>query len=369
MTQRPVLLAAGGTGGHLFPAESLAVALARRGQAVELATDERAIRYGGEFPARAVHTIASATPRGGSLVAKGLAALTLGWGTLSALVLLARLKPLCVIGFGGYPTVPPLMAASLLRIPCILHDQNAVLGKANRFLAGRVDAIGSGFPTLGGVPASLRNLVTCTGNPVRPAVIAAAGLAYPGFSDGHFRLLVTGGSQGARVMSDVVPPAIALLGADQRARLLVVQQARGEDEARVRAAYGELGVAAEVAPFFRDLPARIAQAHLVIARSGASTVSELAVIGRPAVLVPFPFALDQDQAANAAHLAQTGAVEVVEQAKFTPEWLAGALARALDDSLGLTRRAEAAKSAGVPDAADRLADLVMEVIGRSRKAG
>jgi UDP-N-acetylglucosamine--N-acetylmuramyl-(pentapeptide) pyrophosphoryl-undecaprenol N-acetylglucosamine transferase len=369
MTARPVLLAAGGTGGHLFPAESLAIALAARGYAVELATDERAIRYGGEFPARAIHTIASATPRGGSLLAKGLAAATLGWGTLSALALLARLKPLCVVGFGGYPTVPPLMAASLLRIPCLLHDQNAVLGKANRFLAGRVDAIGSGFPKLGGVPARLRGLVTCTGNPVRPAVIEASRIPYPDFADGRFRLLVTGGSQGARVMSDVVPPAVALLDAAQRARLTIVQQARGEDEARVREAYGRLGVAAEVAPFFRDLPARIAQAHLVIARSGASTVSELSVIGRPAVLVPFPFALDQDQTANAAHLAQTGAVEVVEQPKFTPEWLAGALAQALEDPEGLTRRAEAAKSAGVPDAAGRLADLVTEVIGRSKTAG
>ena len=366
MTPRPVLLCAGGTGGHLFPAESLAVALAARGYAVELASDERAIRYNGEFPARAVHTIPSATPRGGSLLAKGLAALTLAYGTLSALVLLARLKPLCVVGFGGYPTVPPLLAASLLRIPCLLHDQNAVLGKANRFLAGRVDAIGCGFPTLGGLPKSLLGKVTCTGNPVRPAVIEASRTPYPGFEDGRFRLLVTGGSQGARVMSDVVPPAIELLEPALRAKLLVVQQARGEDEARVRAAYERLGVAAEVAPFFRDLPARLAGAHLVIARSGASTVSELAVVGRPSILVPFPFALDQDQAANAAHLAATGAVQVVVQTNFTPDWLAGALRQAMADTADLTRRAEAAKSAGVPDAADRLADLVSGIIGSSR---
>ena len=369
MMARPILLAAGGTGGHLFPAESLAIVLARRGYAVELATDDRAMRYGDAFPARAIHMIPAATPRGGSLFAKVLAALTLARGTLSSLLLLSRVKPLCVVGFGGYPTVPPLLAAAMLRVPCMLHDQNAVLGKANRFLAGRVDAIGSGFPALGGVPANLRSRVTCTGNPVRPAVIEAACLPYPDFADGKFHLLVTGGSQGARVMSDVVPPALALLGAEERARLAVVQQARGEDEARVREAYERLGIAAEVAPFFRDLPARIAGAHLVIARAGASTVSELAVIGRPAVLVPFPFALDQDQAANAAHLAATGAVDVVDQSKFSPEWLAGALREALADPRGLTRRAEAAKSAGVPDAAERLADLVVEVIGRSRTAG
>ena len=367
MSERPVLLAAGGTGGHLFPAEALAVALAGRGLPVELVTDDRAIRYGGAFPARAIHTIASATPRGGSLIAKGLAALTLGRGTLEALALLRRTKPLCVVGFGGYPTVPPLLAAALLRIPSMLHDQNAVLGKANRFLASSVDAIGSGFPTLGGVPQSLRARVTCTGNPVRPMVIEASKLAYPDFADGYFRLAVTGGSQGAKVMSDIVPAAIELLDAAQRARLIVVQQARGEDETRVRSAYEQLGVKAEVAPFFADLPARIAQAHLVIARSGASTVSELAVIGRPSILVPFPFALDQDQAANAQHLAATGAASVIVQKEFTPQWLAAQLAQAMADQSGLIQRAQAARSAGAPDAAERLADLVTLTIERARK--
>jgi len=274
---------------------------------------------------------------------------------------------LCVVGFGGYPTVPPLLAASILRTPSVLHDQNAVLGKANRFLASSVDAIGCGFPTLGGVPDALRSRVTCTGNPVRPMVLEAANIPYPDFADGRFRLAVTGGSQGAKVMSDIVPAATALLDPAQRSQLIIVQQARGEDETRVREAYKALGIEAEVAPFFSDLPNRIAQAHLVIARSGASTVSELAVIGRPSILVPFPFALDQDQAANARHLSATGAAMVIVQKDFTPEWLASQLAQAMADHSGLIQRAQAARSAGAPDAAERLADLVIGIIERARK--
>jgi UDP-N-acetylglucosamine--N-acetylmuramyl-(pentapeptide) pyrophosphoryl-undecaprenol N-acetylglucosamine transferase len=365
MTGDLILLAAGGTGGHLFPAEALSVALQARGYVVELATDDRALKYGSAFPARAIHTIPAGSPSGGSILSKGLAALELGRGTFVALGLLRRLRPACVVGFGGYPTVPPVLAATLLKIPTVLHDQNAVLGRANKFLAGRVSAIASGFPTLGGLSEGRRRAWTSTGNPVRPAVIEAAKLPYPPMAPGEpFRLLVTGGSQGARVFSDVVPPAIELLEPALRGRISIVQQARGEDEARVRAAYARLGVAAEVAPFFKDLPARIAGAHLVIGRAGASTVSELSVIGRPAVLVPFPFAIDQDQAANARHLGATGAAEIVVQKDFTAAWLAGHLAGLLAHPESLTPKAEAAKSAGVPDAAERLADLVIEVTGR-----
>lgn len=360
MTQT-ILLAAGGTGGHLFPAESLAVELARRGLRVELVTDDRALTYGGSFPAAAIHTVSSATPTGGGIASKARAALMLARGTFEAIGLLRRVKPDCVVGFGGYPTVPPLLAARFLRIPSVLHEQNAVMGRANRFLATGVDAIGTGFASLSGAGGSLLAKAKHTGNPIRPAVLAAATLPYPSFEDDRLRLLVTGGSQGARVMSDVVPAAITMLPKDVQARLVIVQQARGEDEARVRAAYDALGLKAEVAPFFKDLPGRIAAAHLVIARSGASTVSELAVIGRPAILVPFPFALDQDQAANAAQLKQSGAVEVVPQTEFTPAWLAAALGRAAFDPEGLTRRSEAAKSAGIANAAERLADLVVRV--------
>jgi len=365
MMEHCVFLAAGGTGGHLFPAESLAIALQARGIAVELATDDRALRYGSQFPAQAIHTIPAATPRNGSLIAKGVAALTLLRGVGGALLLLRQRKPACVVGFGGYPTVPPVLAASLLGIPTIIHDQNAVLGKANRFLSGRVDAIGCGFPEPGGVPQALRARVHVTGNPVRPSVLEAAQLAYPSFDDQRLRLLITGGSQGAKVMSDIVPAAIELLTPEQRARLVIVQQARGEDEQRVREAYQRMGLAAEVAPFFKDLPQRIAQAHLVIARAGASTVSELAVIGRPAILVPFPFALDQDQAANARQLEATGAVDVVAQTGFTPQWLAQRLEAAMNEPERLKARAAAAKAAGVPDAASRLADLVQSVMARA----
>lgn len=363
MASRAVLLAAGGTGGHLFPAQSLADELRKRGIAVELATDDRAVKYGAAFPARAIHQIHSATPTGGGIAEKSLAVLTLLRGMAQAAMLVRKIKPLCVVGFGGYPTVPPLLAASLLRYPTILHEQNAVMGRANRFLAGRVNKIATGFPQREGVGDVIAAKSVHTGNPVRPSVIAASLQSYPSFEDGKLHVLVTGGSQGARVMSDVVPAAIALLSADERARLALVQQARGEDEARVRDAYATLGLAAEIAPFFADLPARIAGSHLVIARSGASTVSELAVIGRPAVLVPFPFALDQDQAANAEHLEKTGAVQVVNQKDFTPDWLAAALRGNLNNPQDLTGRAEAAKSAGVPEAASRLADLVCETAG------
>jgi UDP-N-acetylglucosamine--N-acetylmuramyl-(pentapeptide) pyrophosphoryl-undecaprenol N-acetylglucosamine transferase len=362
----PVLIAAGGTGGHLFPAEALAHALSRRGASVHLVTDERATRYGGTFPADAVHVIKAATPTGGNLFTRAWAVLTLIGGTTNARALLRRVKPRVVVGFGGYPTVPPMLAATMLGIPSIVHEQNAVLGRANRLLAGRVQRIATGFPTLGRLDPKLKSKCVETGNPVRPAVLDAARSPYPGLTHGRFWLLVVGGSQGARVMSDVVPPAIEALPAEARSRLIIVQQARGEDENRVREAYARLGVEAEIAPFFSDLPRRMAEAHLVIARAGASTVSELAVIGRPAILVPYPHALDQDQSANAAHLALTGAVDVVAQSAFTPGYLSGELADALSHPENLTKRATAAKQAGIPDAADRLADLVLEVAGRAR---
>ncbi len=356
----PVLVAAGGTGGHLFPAEALGNALAARGVTVELVTDARAQQYGGDFQARAVHRIAAATPSGGSIFAKAKAVLTLLSGTLAALRLLRRLRPAAVVGFGGYPTVPPVLAATLLRIPTILHEQNAVLGRANRFLAGRVDAVATGFPSLKGAGSDIAAKTFYTGNPVRPKVVAAAEMAYPNIA-GQFILLVIGGSQGARIMADIVPPAIALTAESARKNLVIAQQARGEDEARVRQAYAHLAVRAEVLPFFADLPARMAAASLVIARAGASTVAELAVIGRPAILVPFPHALDQDQAANAAHLGAIGAAIVVAQPDFTPQWLAATLGEALQDPAGLQRRAAAARSAGIADAAERLADLVLKV--------
>jgi UDP-N-acetylglucosamine--N-acetylmuramyl-(pentapeptide) pyrophosphoryl-undecaprenol N-acetylglucosamine transferase len=354
-----VLLAAGGTGGHLFPAEALADALERRGFAIELATDERAERYGKKFPARAVHLIPSETVRARNPVALARTAAILSYGVTRAYLLLRRIKPAVAVGFGGYPTLPPILAATLRRLPTIIHEQNAVMGRANRLLAPRVTAIATSFAgVLDGVPA-LAGKATRTGNPVRPAVIAAAATpSTPPSADGLFRLLVFGGSQGARVMAEVVPAAIERLDQSLRTRLLLAQQARGDDLAQVRGAYERLAVSAEVAPFFPDLPARIAAAHLVVGRSGASTVAELAAIGRAAILVPLPHALDQDQAANAAVLERAGGAIRLKQDDFTPERLAAELTRLAASPERLQAMAVAARSAGAIDAAERLADLV-----------
>lgn len=357
--ERLVMLAAGGTGGHLFPAQALAQALARRGCAVELFTDERARKYGGDFPARKIHIVPSASPRGAGVMAKAVAALALARGTLQARGIVGRARPFAMVGFGGYPSVPPVLAATQLGVAAVIHEGNAVIGKANLFLSPRVDALAKGFPTLGGISAAVAAKTHLTGDPVRPMVLEAANLPYPDFADGKLRLLVTGGSQGARVMSDVAPAAVEALPEEERKALVVVQQARGEDEARVRDAYARLGVEAEVASFFPDLPRRIGEAHLVIGRAGASTVSELSVIGRPAILVPLPHALDQDQSANARQFEACGACLVVAQSAFSPQWLANALSEAKRDPSALAARARAAKAAGVPDAADRLAELVL----------
>jgi UDP-N-acetylglucosamine--N-acetylmuramyl-(pentapeptide) pyrophosphoryl-undecaprenol N-acetylglucosamine transferase len=361
-----VLLAAGGTGGHLFPAEALAEALGRRGIAVDLATDERAERYGKAFPARHIHLIASATVRGRDPLSLARTVAMLGIGTLQAWRLMGRVAPAAVVGFGGYPTVPPVLAATLRKIPTVIHEQNAVMGRANRLLAPRVTTIATGFAgVLAGTPA-LAAKATRTGNPVRPAVVAAAATPYAGpDASGTLRLLVFGGSQGARIMADIVPPAVEQLGRDLQARLAVVQQAREEDLARVKDTYARAGVTAEVAPFFADLPVRMAASHLVVARSGASTVAELAAIGRPAILVPLPHALDQDQSANAGVLAQAGAAMRLPQAEFTPERLAAEIATLASAPQKLVAMAAAARSQGAVDAAERLADLVINTIGRS----
>jgi UDP-N-acetylglucosamine--N-acetylmuramyl-(pentapeptide) pyrophosphoryl-undecaprenol N-acetylglucosamine transferase len=362
MSSGRVLIAAGGTGGHLFPAESLATALGRLGVEVVLATDTRVGEIAKTFPASRVVEIPSATPSGGSVLQKGLAALRLGRGVLSALRLLRSLRPDCVVGFGGYPTVPPVFAATTLGIPSLIHEQNGVIGRANRFLLGRVSAVATGFPKVKGLPEGMAGKTYHTGNPIRPAVLAAAATPYAApQAGGTLRLLAFGGSQGARVMSEVVPAALASLPAEARRRLSVVQQARAEDLEGVRRAYAEAGISARVEPFFKDLPARIAAAHLVVARSGASTVAELAAIGRPSILVPLPGALDQDQAANARSLAEIGAATVIPQPDFTPERLAREIEARLADPAGLTESARAAKSAGVLDAAERLAAVVLSL--------
>lgn len=357
-----VLLAAGGTGGHLFPAEALAVVLEKRGLTVDLATDTRAAHF--KFPARAVHLIPSATVRGRDPISLARTGAKLALGTAKAWATIGRIRPAVVVGFGGYPTVPPLWAASLRGVPTVLHEQNSVMGRANRLLASRVTAIATGFRVLSHVDARVQSKMTFIGNPVRPLVIEASRVPYAApDADGTIRLLVFGGSQGARVMSDIVPPAVALLGAYIRARLHIVQQARAEDIDAVSARYTELGVAASCAAFFSDLPVRMAAAHLVVSRSGASTIAELSAIGRPAILVPLPGAIDQDQFANAGVLEQAGGAIRIAQGDFTPERLAAEISRLAADPRQLTRMAEAAKSAGTIDAAERLADLVTKIAG------
>jgi UDP-N-acetylglucosamine--N-acetylmuramyl-(pentapeptide) pyrophosphoryl-undecaprenol N-acetylglucosamine transferase len=361
-----VLVTAGGTGGHLFPAEALAAVLQQRGIAVHLATDRRAERFGGAFSEEAIHVVASATLRARNPIALTRTTALLGLGFVQAWALIGRLKPAAVVGFGGYPTIPPVLAAVWRGTPTLIHDANAVIGRANRLLAPRVTAIATTFPDMFSAAPDLAAKAVLTGNPIRAAVVAAAAMPYPALND-PLRLVVFGGSQGARVMADIVPAAIEKLDANQRARLSVVQQAREEDLGRVREAYAKLAVAAEIAPFFSDLPARIAKSHLVIGRSGASTVAELAAIGRPSILVPLPHAIDQDQFANAGVLERAGgALRIVESA-FIPQRLAAEIAAFVAAPQRLAAMAAAAKSVGRLDAADRLADLVLKVAAAGAK--
>jgi UDP-N-acetylglucosamine--N-acetylmuramyl-(pentapeptide) pyrophosphoryl-undecaprenol N-acetylglucosamine transferase len=367
---RIVLLAAGGTGGHLFPAFALAEELARRGIAVDLATDMRGDRYGTGFPARQIHRVPSATIAGKSPVAIARTALTLVRGLGVARGLLKSLRPGAVVGFGGYPTLPPLLAARQLRIPAALHEQNAVLGRANKFLSKGVTAVATSFARTKGLDGGLTGKARFTGNPVRDLVIEAARIPYMEPEDGGaLALVVFGGSQGARFFSDSVPPALASLPPALKARLAVTQQAREEDVGRVQEAYRAAGIGAEVAPFFKDLPQRMAKSHLVVARAGASSVAELAVIGRPSILVPLPHSLDNDQLENATNLAESGGSWCIEQKDFTPERLAREIEALAQDRDRLVRAAAAAKAQGRPGAVKDLADLVEELIGAQARVG
>ncbi|WP_448151255.1 undecaprenyldiphospho-muramoylpentapeptide beta-N-acetylglucosaminyltransferase [Labrys miyagiensis] len=357
---KTILLCAGGTGGHLFPAEALASALVPLGFVVQLATDERVERYTSTFAWQHIHVIPSETVRSRSPMAMANTLWRLGSGTVAAWRMLGRVKPAVVVGFGGYPTVPPLTAATWRKIPTMIHEANAVMGRANRMLAPKVTRIATGFAEVAMMDNVPRSKLIHTGNPVRPAVIVAAATPYPATGE-RINLLVFGGSQGAAVMSKIVPPAIARLDESLRRKLTIVQQARKEDLAAVRQTYADLGVNAEIEEFFRDLPARIAASHLVISRSGASTVAELSVIGRPSILVPLPGALDQDQAANARTLAAVDGAKMVMQSDFTPETLASDLAALLADPVGLEHMAANARQAGIPDATDRLAEWVVKL--------
>lgn len=349
-----ILLSAGGTGGHLFPAEALAHELINRGWTIHLATDHRAQKFADAFPAAQTHVIESASPSGKNPFKMFSAAIALYKGVRASKVMLKTIAPKAVVGFGGYPTVPPLVAAAGV-FPTMIHEQNAVAGRANKMLAGRVTAIAGGFLKAEGEHGSK---TIETGNPIRPPVLLASKKAYKApTKTGPIKLVVFGGSQGANFFSTTFVEGLALLPDALRKRLQVTQQARPEDEAAAKAAYDAMGVKADVSAFFADLPKRIGDAHLVMARSGASTVSEIAAIGRPSILVPYPHALDHDQAANAEALAQAGGALVRRQSELTAQTIAQELLRLFENKDELTNMAKSAKAAGKPNAAILLADL------------
>lgn len=355
-----ILICAGGTGGHLFPAQALARELAGRGWTIHLATDERAERFTADFPATKIHIIKSATIGGRNPFKLLKALFVLGGGYRQSKTLIDHLEPAAVIGFGGYPTLPPVMAASSRRIPILLHEQNAVMGRANRVLAKRAKRIAMGFDAGNhGDNSKVRVL----GNPVRAQVLEAAQVEASARKSGdQFQLLVFGGSQGAQYFSQVLPAALALLPAEILHRIELVQQARPEDEEGLKSALDALGVKNEVAQFFSLMAGRIANADLVISRAGASTVSELAVIGRASILIPYPFALDHDQAMNAAEMEKAGGCKVIKQADLTPQKLAEELRLAVENPDGLQKMAHAARQTGKPEAAKEFAKLVEDVI-------
>lgn len=352
----PILIAAGGTGGHMFPALALGEALAGRGRKVELITDRRGARYvGGGLP----FTVVSAgSPSGGKL--RGL--VQLGRGAAESVRSLRRTRPVVAAAFGGYASVPAALAAAALRVPLLVHEQNAVFGRANRLCARFARTVALSFDTTSNLPDRRGQGRVVTGNPTRPGFAAAA--AAP--TADRFQVLVLGGSQGAKAFSDVLPPAVALLPPELRARLDLAQQCRPEDLERVRAAYNGHGQPVELASFFEDVPARMAAADLVITRSGASTIAELLTLARPSLLVPYPHAADDHQTANARALQAAGAALLMPHGEMTPPAVAALLERLMRAPEQLLEIAAAARRLARADAAERLADAVLDLAGGRR---
>ncbi|MCB2066136.1 MAG: undecaprenyldiphospho-muramoylpentapeptide beta-N-acetylglucosaminyltransferase [Erythrobacter sp.] len=357
-SSRHFVLAAGGTGGHLTPAFALAHELERRGHHVALITDER----GAAIPGKPDFLTAHVLPAG------RFGKNPLGWpAALSAVLdgrrmarqLYAAFEPAAVVGFGGYPALPALLAAAGMDIPTVIHEQNAVLGRVNRLLAGRVDAIATAYPDVDRLKPRYEDKVHLVGNPVRPGVLALRDEPFPAFTeDGLFRVLVTGGSQGARVLSEVVPDGLSMLAPALRTRLQVTQQCRPEDLEAVRARYAGHDIPAELGTYFEDMASRLADAHLFIGRAGASTIAELTAVGRPAILIPLPIATDDHQAANARELVKTGGARSIRQHKFEAKELAKQIQALAQRPDTLATAAHAAWNCGRPKAAKDLADLV-----------
>ncbi|MBA15632.1 MAG: undecaprenyldiphospho-muramoylpentapeptide beta-N-acetylglucosaminyltransferase [Sphingomonas sp.] len=363
------VLAAGGTGGHMVPAAALAAELIERGHRVALVSDDRGVRFPGLFEGIETHVLPAGRLGGGPL----------GWlraarevmaGRRMALRFFREYRPAAVIGFGGYPAMPSLMAAFRAGIPTVIHEQNAVLGRVNRHVANKVDAIATAYEQVERLQDKWKSKTTLVGNPVREAVLALRQRPYPMLEeDGIFRVLVTGGSQGASILSQVVPDGLALLPTHFRRRMQVTHQARPEDIDRVRQKYSEHGIPAEIATYLADMPEQLAWAHIVIARAGASTIAELTAAGRPAILVPYPSAADDHQTANAREMSEAGGARTIKQTSFTPTELAKQIQRLGLDTEGLEAAAVRAKSCGRPDAARDLANLVESVDAPWESAG
>ena len=357
-----IILAAGGTGGHMIPAHALAAELTARKIGVALITDERGARIPGLFDGVPVHIL----PAGRLTGMMGL------WRTTRAILsgrrqakaLYKEFRPDAVIGFGGYPALPALLAASARRIPTILHEQNAVLGRVNRFLAGDAAAIATAYPEVDRLKAAYLDKVEMVGNPVREAVARLGEAPLPPFDEvAPLKILVTGGSQGASILGTVVPAGLGLLEPSLRHRLQVVQQCRPDDIVAVRASYAALKIPAELMTYITDMPATLAEAHLIIARAGASTIAELTAAGRPAILIPLPSATDDHQTANAREMAKAGGARMITQSDFTPDALAKQIEALAQDPEALANAAARSLSVGRPNAASDLADLVERIAG------
>ena len=361
MTAPLLVIAAGGTGGHMFPAQALAEAMLAQGWRVRLSTDARGARYAGGFPDAVERSVVqSATFARGGAVAKLATPFLIGTGVVSALAPMLRDRPRVVVGFGGYPAIPAMAAATLLRIPRMIHEQNGVLGRVNQLFARRVSRVACGtWPT--DLPAGVA--AEHVGNPVRAAILAQHGAAYAPPGAGPLRIVVMGGSQGARILSDVVPAAMALLPEGLRTRLHICQQAREEDLARVTRAYADAGIAADIRTFITDVPEQLAAAQLLISRAGASSIADVSVIGRPSILVPLAAAIRDEQSANARGLVEAGAAVLMPESRFTARGLAEQVAAILTQPDAAAAMARAALSTAVPDATDRLVTLVETLAG------
>jgi len=357
------VLAAGGTGGHMVPAHALAAELKSRGHGVLLITDERGARFPGLFKDVPVH-ILPAGRLGGGPVGMLKAGMSVLKGRGEAKRLYKEHRPDAVVGFGGYPAFPSLLAASARRVPTVLHEQNAVLGRVNRLLAGEAEAIAIAYDQVDRLKSKYQDKTVVVGNPVREEVAKLGELPYPPFDEvAPLKILITGGSQGASVLSDVVPEGLGLLQPSLRHRLQVVQQCRPDDIEQVRNRYAALGIPAELMTYIEDMPDKLADAHLIIGRAGASTIAELTAAGRPAILIPFPSATDDHQTANAREMTKAGGARTIQQENFTPEVLARQIDAMAADPIALNNAAARALSVGRPHAARDLADLVERIGG------